>query len=284
MIWEDLAGSLKIFIPKAQVITAVVIAYVVFFFALKILEKRLLSHSKSKEQISNVEFFVRMLHLVFFFIALLFVAFSIVGSWSGFGVTIGLLSAALGFALQRPITGIAAWMMLVVKRPFLIGDRIIIGKAKGDVLDISLSHVYLREIGGAYGGEERTGRRVMVPNYRLFEEDIINYSQQDDYVLGQVPLLITFESNLTKALQACMEIAQDHINGIHKRYPVPDNKRAAFNRLKIESNGVQILVRYFVPFSEMQDTETQVAQKIIERLSLFDDVVIAYPQLVIHKE
>ena len=131
MIWEDLAGSLKIFIPKAQVITAVVIAYVVFFFALKILEKRLLSHSKSKEQISNVEFFVRMLHLVFFFIALLFVAFSIVGSWSGFGVTIGLLSAALGFALQRPITGIAAWMMLVVKRPFLIGDRIIIGKANG---------------------------------------------------------------------------------------------------------------------------------------------------------
>ena len=43
----------------------------------------------------------------------------------------------LGWSLQRPVTGVAAWLMVMIKRPFMIGDRIIIQGVRGDVLEIS---------------------------------------------------------------------------------------------------------------------------------------------------
>ncbi len=38
--------------------------------------------------------------------------------------------------------------MVIIKRPFEIGDRIIIGDVRGDVIDLTLTHIYISEIGG----------------------------------------------------------------------------------------------------------------------------------------
>ena len=70
------------------------------------------------------------------------------------GLTAAFLSMVLGWSLQRPVTGVAAWLMVMIKRPFQIGDRIIIQGVRGDVLDISPTHVLLGEVGGTIGGEE----------------------------------------------------------------------------------------------------------------------------------
>jgi len=55
-----------------------------------------------------------------------FVVLYFVGDASSIALKAGLLTAALGWTLQRPITGTAAWIMVVVARLFTIGDRIIV--------------------------------------------------------------------------------------------------------------------------------------------------------------
>ncbi len=112
-------------------------------------------------------------------------------SWTALGLGVGLLSVAIGWALQRPITGMAAWFMIVVKRPFEIGDRVTIGAVKGDVVDITLTHIYINEIGGLVPSEENSGRTIMIPNSVLFEQNIINYTLQNEFVLDQVVTMVT---------------------------------------------------------------------------------------------
>ncbi|MBL7055917.1 mechanosensitive ion channel [Candidatus Woesearchaeota archaeon] len=265
------------FFKFLKTITISIILIVLISAILKVVEKKLLKGAKNKKQIANVEIFTRIFKYTFAILIILFVIFSLYGSLTGLGLTMGLLSAALGFALQKPITSMAAWVMLVVRRPFTIGDRVIIGSIKGDVVDITLSHIFLNEAGGLYGGEERTGRTIMVPNSTIFEESIINYSYRDDFVLGQVEISVTYESNLDKAINTSLKIAEKHTSISIDKSMVNISNRPPFIRLKMAASGVDISLRYFVPYNKMQEIQTDITREVYETFKKAKDVEIAYP-------
>ena len=77
-------------------------------------------------------------------------------------MTVAFLSMVLGWSLQRPVTDIAAWLMVMIKRPFKIGDRIIIRGVRGDVLEISPTHILLGEVGGCFVAAGCSGRWMWV--------------------------------------------------------------------------------------------------------------------------
>ena len=150
-----------------RIFTSLLIAIlliVIFNFIVKIIKRRLLRKATSKSQKSNIKIFARILSVIFIVVALLVTFFSYFSSWTGLGIFAGLATAGLGFALQRPITGIAAWIMIIVKRPFRIGDRICIGDVKGEIYDITLTHVYLDEMGGMFDSSMYSGRNIMIPS------------------------------------------------------------------------------------------------------------------------
>lgn len=180
------------------------------------------------------------------------------------------MSAVLGWALQKPIIGIVAWMMIVVKRPFDIGGRVIIGSVKGDVIDISLTHVHIQEIGGIVEGEESSGRVIMVPNSTLFEQNITNYTFQNEYVLDQVTVTVTYKSNLDKAIQIALDSAkkcmEDHIK-ITKKEP--------YARTFFQPSGVSVHVRYYSPAQRLQEFSSRITKEIQQRIKRAKDVEIA---------
>jgi len=74
----------------------------------------------------------------------------------------GFFGMMLGWSLQQPVTGIAAWRMILLKKPFKIVDRVIIAGITGDVTGISLTHVILNQVGESVGAEERSGRGILI--------------------------------------------------------------------------------------------------------------------------
>ncbi len=267
-----LVGDIESFIPFLRTFFTVIIVYLIFSFLLGIIKKRLLEKAKTKRQISNVEIFSKLFRYVTLFILIISAFFSYTGSWTGLGLTVGLLSAAIGFALQKPITSIAAWIMIIAKRPFEIGDRVIIGNVKGDVEDITLTHIYLKEVGGIVPSEESSGRTIMIPNSILFEQNIINYTLQDDYVLNQVVATVTYESNLDRAIQIALESAEEHTKKFRKEI-----KEKPYTRISFAPSGIDIHVRYFVPAAKIQGTSSKITKEIYERVIKTDDVEFAYP-------
>ena len=264
--------NLGFFIPILRTIITVIILLIAFNLILHFIKKGLLKRDKTKKQISNIEIFSRVLKYMFLLILILFAIFSYSGSWAGLGLGLGLFSAALGWALQKPITGIAAWIMIVVKRPFQIGDRIIIGQDKGDVVDITLTHIYIGEIGGIVAGEENSGRVIMVPNSILFEQKIINYTHQDDYILDQVVVTVTYESNLNNAIKIALESAKKHTKEV-----INITKKEPYVRTFFQPSGINVHVRYFSPAKRLQEISSTVTKEISDRIMKTKGVEIAYP-------
>jgi len=281
---EDILEAIGGFWNAVSILRTVIVVvalFIIFNISIAHIRKTLMKKARTKKQKSNVEMFSRVMRYFFLLLLLIFAVFSYVGSWEGLGIGIGLLSASLGFALQRPITGIAAWVMLIVNKPFIIGDRIIIGTTRGDVVNITLSHVYLMEIGGIVTGEETSGRIIMIPNSVLFEQNIINYTSQDDYILDQVVVAITYESNLDGAMKIALDSARKHT----KEFIEATGKKP-YVRTFFQPSGIDVHVRYTSPATRLQEVSSAITKEIYDRIMKADDVEIAYPhtEVVLRKK
>ena len=63
---------------------------------------------------------------------------------------LGLVSAGLAIALKDPITNIVAWVFILWRKPFEVGDRIEVGPYAGDVVDLRIFQFSMMEIGRAH--------------------------------------------------------------------------------------------------------------------------------------
>ncbi len=120
-------------------------------------------------------------------------------------VSFGLISLVLGFALQAPITSFIAWIYLVFRRTYLVGDRIQIKGLRGDVVSISYLDTFILECSGDYLGNDRSsGRIIKLPNSLVLREEVINYSGPDaPFIWNEIPIQIAYTSNL-QFVEACM--------------------------------------------------------------------------------
>ena len=268
-------------IPVFSTILLLCVLFVIFNVIATRIKKKLTGRLTNKNQIHNFEVLFSVTRYGVIALLIVFGIFSYTNSWEGIGITAGVLTAALGFALQRPITGIAAWLMIIIKRPFRIGDRILVGSVKGDVFDLTLSHVYLKETGGIFPSEENSGRIILIPNSLLFEQNIINYTLTDQYILDQVVTPINYESDLTKAKKIALEAAKLHTKQFDEQI-----RKEPYIRTFFGPSAVDVHVRYYAPAQRLQEFSSAITEEIFTQIRKTRDVSIAYPHmhLVIDKK
>jgi len=260
-------GGFKLFI----ILSIIFLLIGILNFIIGVFKRKMLKKAKSKKQVSNIKIFTRILNVIFILLILFVAFFSYLGSWTGLGIFAGLITAGLGFALQKPITGIAAWLMIIIKRPFSVGDRIMIGDVSGDVYDISLTHVYIDEVGGNISSDQISGRNIMIPNHLLFEHNIINYTLTNDYVLGEVAVSITYESNLDKAEKIVKESTIKFIEEYSRITKEP------VTRMNMDPSCMNLRILFFAPVRVMQEIKSNITKEIYNQIKKEKDVEIAYP-------
>ena len=193
------------------------------------------------------------------------------GSFKTLGISAGFLSMILGWSLQAPVTGIAAWLMLILKRPFKIGDRVIIAGITGDVMDITLTHVILNQVGGTVSSEERSGRGILIPNAILFGQTITNYTLEEEYILVEVPVRITFESNWQEAehilLNAARQVTENVIKEIGEE---------PFIRAELFDAGVMMRLRYKTRPTNRAESLSDIVKIIFHKFAKNDTVEFCY--------
>jgi small-conductance mechanosensitive channel len=93
---------------------------------------------------------------------------------------LGLVTAGLAFALQKVITALAGYFVILRGQTFNVGDRITMGGVRGDVIALSFTQTTIMEMGqppavqGADPAQwvrsrQYTGRVVTVSNARVFD-------------------------------------------------------------------------------------------------------------------
>lgn len=201
---------------------------------------------------------------------------------------LGLLSAGLAIALQGPLVNFAAWIFIITRRPFQLGDRVQIGDHAGDVIDIRPFQFTLLEIGNWVKADQSTGRIAHVPNGKVFSEVLANYTRGFSYIWSELPVLVTFESNWRDAKEILREIvvrhgarhsaaAEERIREAAKRFMILYTTLTPTVYTSVEDSGVLLTLRFLCEPRKRRSTAEAIWEDILDAFAARDDIDFAYP-------
>lgn len=222
---------------------------------------------------------------------LVFIAISVLfANWYTAALSIGLISLILGFALQTPITSFIGWIYILVREPYRVGDRIRIGEATGDVIDVSYLDTTLWEFGGPYQTTDHpSGRIIKFPNSNILDTPVFNYSWPlFPYIWNEIVFHIAYESDLEFVSKTMLEIAEEELGEammervatyreLLAQTPVDQlevrERPAVFFRVS-QNTWIEAIVRYLVYPREAGRVKTRMIRKMLERLNSRPELVM----------
>jgi small conductance mechanosensitive channel len=123
---------------------------------------------------------------------------------------LGGLALAVGLALQGTLSNVAAGVMILIQRPFRVGEAITAGTVTGTVQAIGLFTTEILQFDGVY---------VMVPNNELWNKPIVNYSRMPtrrfELLVG-----IGYNDNIELARKELLALADADIRVLDEPAPV----------------------------------------------------------------
>ncbi len=175
---------------------------------------------------------------------------------------VGILALALGLAFQSTGENYVAGIYLSIQRPFRVGEVIGSSDYFGVVERITLRSTWLRV---------PEGQMVYLPNKKIFENAIVNYS---DNGLRRVDLKIgiAYGENLEQVKQ----VASDAVAAIE----VCDRARSVeFFYDDFGESSINFEIRFWIPFERQQDYLVARSEAIMRIKQAFDenDITIPFP-------
>lgn len=221
----------------------------------------------------------------FFFFSTIVIWFGGLTGWSAY---LGLVSAGLAIALQDPLVNLAGWIFISVRKPFVVGDRIEIGHHSGDVIDLRLFQFSLIEIGNWVDADQSTGRIIHIPNGWVFKQTTANYTAGFKFIWDEIPVMVTFESDWSRAKEILSEIAQRH--SVIKDNEAAEELRRASRKYMIffqyltpivwttvADCGIVLTLRYICEPRRRRSTSTAIWEEILAAFASEDAIDFAYP-------
>ena len=144
-----------------------------------------------------------------------------VATTSVLAVLSGLL-LGIGLALQGSLSNVAAGVMLLLFRPYRVGDVVEVGGRQGTVLALDLMVTEMKT---------PDNLRVTVPNGKIFGDFIVNYTKPNRRRVD-----VTFHIPPTKDLAAVLEAMKAQVAANEKvlKDPAPSYEATALNELYAE--------------------------------------------------
>jgi small-conductance mechanosensitive channel len=134
-------------------------------------------------------------------------------NWYAALTALGIGSIIIGLAVQTPMKSFIAWIYILVRRPYQVGDRIKIGDATGDVIDVGYLDTTLWEFGGHYiSGDHPSGRVIRFPNEKVLDEIVWNYSWPlFPYIWNEIKLNVAYQSDLKFIAETMQRVVEEEI-------------------------------------------------------------------------
>jgi small-conductance mechanosensitive channel len=232
----------------------------------------------------------RVMHLVVALVIMVIAISIIFVNWYGALAALGIGSVIIGLAVQTPMKSFIAWIYILVRQPFRVGDRIQIGEATGDVIDVGYLDTTLWEFGGKYlSGDHPSGRLIKFPNEKVLDEIIYNYSWPlFPYVWNEIKFYVAFNADLefiARTMQKITEeeLGEEMIKGVETfrdllaRTPVDELEVRERPRVIFrvsENTWLEAIVRYLVAPREAGRVKTRLIQKLLAALNTAPEKVM----------
>ncbi len=182
-----------------RIVGALLIIAVGFKLA-KMLSKKLSKITKTRNLDESTFSFVKSFINIAVKVIVLFTAAALLGvPLTAIVTLLGSAGLAIGLALQGSLSNLAGGMMLLIFRPFSLGDYISNHDDEGTVVSIGIFYTTLRT---------PDNRTVVIPNGSLTNGTIINYSSYQTRRLD-VEVRISYDSDTQKAIDVIKTVVSD---------------------------------------------------------------------------
>ena len=206
----------------------------------------------------------------------------------------GLVSAGLAFALQRVVTALAGYVVILRGNTFTVGDRIAMGGVRGDVIALGFIQTTLLEMGSTPGGDaagpnvwvrsrQFTGRIVTVSNAKIFDDPVYNYTRDFPYIWDEMVVPIRYGADRARAEAIILDAAKRHAldpaaidegaaRHLQQRFDLHPPDMAPRVYCRLTSNWIELTVRFV-----FRDHGTRAIKDLIARdiLAGFEEAGIA---------
>ncbi len=261
--------------------------YLVDHFLISYLNRKL-------EDVNRRQFFRKIIHYTAIAVLLLGLSLLWVKNLAYLTAVTGFIAAGLTIALRDIIMSLLGWVKMLWSRNIRVGDRIEISNIQGDVVDISPLYIALLEIGNWVEASQSTGRLVFIPNNRLFQEPLYNYSLGFPYLWDEISLIFTFESELKKAREIMCEPVEEEtgidyerarrkIAEAGQRFAIRYNSLTPRTYTSVVDNGVKFTLRYLTRDRGSREIRTRLFERLMKEIESSPEVELAYPTYRIYQ-
>jgi small-conductance mechanosensitive channel len=288
---EKFFNSIADFFQSSPVVTSQILKTLVVIFILWVIRSLTLRVvHKNVESKRTTYKWRKNLTYISAFIGIILIAqiwFSALGNLSTY---FGLLSAGLAIAIKDPVTDLAAWLFIIWRKPFDVGDRIELGKSKGDVIDIRPFKFTILEIGNWVDADQSTGRVIHIPNHTVFTEQLANYTSDFQFIWNEIGIMVTFESDWKKAKEILSTIAEEEskdfieqakeqIKRAAKSYLIEYRYLTPIVYTNVKDSGVMLSIRYLTDPRRRRGSAQAIWERALDEFSENDSIDLAYPTI-----
>ncbi len=134
-------------------------------------------------------------------------------NWYTAVVSLGVFSVIIGLALQTTFTSFIGRIYRLVRAPYPVGDRIRLGDATGDVIDVGYLDTTLWEFGGDFMSTDHpSGRVIRFPNSKVLSSAVYNYSWPlFPYIWNEIKFSVAYEGDLDFVAQTMQDITAEEL-------------------------------------------------------------------------
>ena len=189
----------------------------------------------------------------------------------------GVLAVVFGLAGQEALGSVAAGVMILAFRPFVIGDvvNVVSEGVTGTVEEITLRHTVLRTI---------ENKRVIIPNSTMNTSVVENADYGDKKVCLTMDVGITYESDLDRALAILADEVARHPDYLDRRTEEDKEKGVPLVTVRVNELADSAVVLRALLWGKDNGTAFAMRAELLRRIkNRFDaeGIGLAYPHLVV---
>jgi small-conductance mechanosensitive channel len=200
---------------------------------------------------------------------------------------LGLMGAGLAFALQRVITALAGYLLIMRGNTFTVGERIKMGGVRGDVIALTFLQTKILEMGQPPSvqtedpamwvrSRQFTGRIVTVTNDKVFDEPVYNYSRDFPFIWEEIRIPIPYSADRRQAesiLLDCTrrenerldELSEPLKRQLEQRYAITLDDMTPCVFYRLTDNWLELTARFIVREHGIRQVKDAIARSVLDR-------------------
>ena len=177
---------------------------------------------------------------------------------------IGAVSVTIGLALKDSLANLASGALIIINKPFHVGDYLEVEKLEGTVTKIEMTFTTLTTY---------DNKTIIVPNSRLTSNNIVNYTAQNTRRLD-LNYTVSYRDNIAKVKALLNDMVTQNEKIMQQPAPI-----IAVTEHK--TNGINFAVKIWCASSDYWDLYCEMQEKVI---TAFDEngITIPYNHTDIH--